>query len=167
MKVSISHDFDVDADTFWNQLFFDDAFNRALYVDALRFPEWKVLENNDRGTEVVRRVRVMPKQEAPAAVQKLLGSSFSYTEEGTFDKNAKRYRFRVVPATMADKVRTEGEMRVESLGPKKCRRSVDVNIDVKIFGVGGMIEGFVAKSTQDSYEQAAAFTRKWIAEKGL
>jgi hypothetical protein len=167
MKVTISHDFNCDPDTFWTKIFFDPEYNRALYKDALQFPEYTVLEERDAGGEVVRRVRVTPKQEAPAAVQKLVGGAFSYVEEGRFDKAGKRYRFRVVPSTLGDKIKSEGELRAEPAGPGKMRRIVEMTIEVKIFGVGGIVEGFVSKSMQESYAQAAAFTNKWIADKGL
>ena len=167
MKVTISHEFNCDADTFWNKVFFDPEFGQAVYKGELGFPQYEVIEDRDEGNERVRRIRVMPKQEAPAAVQKLVGGAFSYVEEGRFDKTTKRYRFRVVPSAMGDKIRTDGELRVETLGPKKIRRLVDMTIEVKIFGIGGMVEGFVSKSTQDSYARAAAFTNRWIAEKNL
>lgn len=167
MKVTISHEFNTDCDTFWDKIFFDPEYNRALYRDGLQFPEYELLEERDVGDHVVRRVRVVPKQDAPAAVQKLVGGRFSYIEEGRFDKKTKHYTFRVVPSAMPDKIRTEGELRCEAVGPKKMRRVIDMNIEVKIFGVGGIVESFVSKSTQDSYAQAATFTNKWIADKGL
>lgn len=167
MKITISHEFSTDPETFWSKIFFDPEYNRTLYLQGLKFPEYELLEEHDNGSEVVRKVRVTPKQEAPAAVQKLVGGRFSYVEEGRFDKTTRRYRFRVVPSTMADKIRAEGELRAEPVGPKTMRRVVDMTIEVKVFGVGGIVEGFVSKSMQESYAQAAAFTNHWIADKGL
>jgi hypothetical protein len=167
MKITISHDFHTDPETFWSKLFLDPEYNRALYKEGLQFPDYEVLEERDTGTEVVRRVRVTPKQEAPAAVQKLVGGRFSYVEEGRYDKASQRYRFRVVPATMADKIKAEGELRAEPAGAGRMRRVVDMTIEVKVFGIGGIVESFVAKSMQDSYAQAATFTNRWIADKGL
>jgi len=167
MKVTISHEFACDPQTFWDKLFFNAEYNQALYKTELQFPQYEVLEEKDEGSSIVRRVRVTPKQEAPAAIQKLVGGAFSYVEEGRFDKAAKRYTFKVVPGTLAEKIRSEGELRAEPVGPKRMRRVVDMTIEVKIFGVGGMVEGFVSKSTQDVYARAAAFTNRWIADKGL
>ena len=167
MKVTYSHIFNCDADTYWTKIFLDPDFNRSLYLDGLKFPEYEILEERDTGNTVVRRCRVLPKQDAPAVIQKAVGGKFSYVEEGTFDKTTKRYRFKVVTASMADKIHTDGEMRVEPAGDKRCKRIMDMNIEVKIFGIGGMVESFVSKSMQDSYDQAAAFTNKWIAEKKL
>lgn len=167
MKATYSHVFNCDADTFWNKIFLDPEYNRALFLEGLKFPEYESLEERDTGTTVIRRCRVRPKQDAPAAIQKIVGGSFSYVEDGTFDKAAKRYRFKVITATMADKIRSEGELRVEPAGDKRVKRIIDMTVEVKIFGIGGMVESFVSKSMQDNYDQAATFTNKWIADKGL
>jgi len=166
MRVTISNDVNTDAETFWSRIFFDPEYNQALYK-SLGFPEAEVLEQRDDGGAIIRRVRVVPKNDAPAPIRKLVGDRFSYVEEGRFDKATKRFQFRVVTSAMADKIKTEGEMRAEVVGPKLMKRVTEMTIDVKIFGIGGMVEGFVSKSTQDSYAQAAAFTNRWIAEKGL
>lgn len=164
MKVTISHEYQTDPKTFWDRVFFDEAYNKALYVEGLGFPEYALLEQSDKGDSIHRRVRVTPRQEAPAAVQKLLGGRFSYVEEGTFDRATQRYRFRVVPATLADKIRAEGELRAEPAGEGRMRRVLEMTVEVKVFGIGGIAEGFVSKSMQDSYAQAAAFTNKWLAQ---
>lgn len=167
MKITISHEFRVDAETFWERCFLDESFNRALYVDSLKFPAYELIESKDEGGKQRRRVRVMPKQDAPAAIQKALGGAFSYVEDGVLDRAANVYRFKVVPATLADKIRSEGEFRLEKTGPKSVRRVVDMTVEVKIFGIGGIAEGFVSKSMQDTYAKAAEFTNKYIADKGL
>jgi hypothetical protein len=167
MKVTISHEFRTDADTFWERCFLDEAFNRALYVDSLHFPAYELIESRMEGDKLHRKVRVTPKQEAPAAIQKILGGAFSYVEQGVFDRAGNVYRFKVLPSSLQDKIRSEGEFRVEKTGPKSIRRVVEMTIEVKIFGVGGVAEGFVSKSMQDTYAKAAEFTNRYIADKGL
>lgn len=167
MKVQLTHEFAVTADTFWRQLFLDAEYNRWLYVEKLRFPEYKVLEQREVDGVVHRKVRISPPQNAPAAVQKVVGDGFSYLELGTLELARGLYRFTTQPSTMPDKVKSGGELRCTDLGPKRCRRSLDFSVEVKLFGVGGIIEGFVAKSTQESYEKAATYTQEWITSKGL
>ena len=167
MKITISHDFNCDPETFWSKIFGNLEFDTALYRDELRFPGFEQLEARTDGDRMTRRCRITPRQDAPAPVQKLLGGQFSYIEEGSFDKKTQRYRFKIVPSSLADKLRIDGEMRSEPMGPGKMKRVAEINIEVKIFGLGGMVEGFVSRSMQDSYAQAAAFTNRWIASKGL
>ena len=167
MKLQIAHEFQCTPETFWQKLFLDAEFNSWLYLEKLRFPEYRVLEEKEQGGNLVRRVSVKPPQNAPAVVQKLVGDGFSYVEAGTFDRAKQTYRFHVEPSAMGDKIRTEGEMRCLPLGDARCRRTLDMTIAVKVFGVGGIVEGFIAKSTQDSYEQAAKYTAEWLKLKGL
>ena len=46
-----------------------------------------------------------------------LGDRLAYTEEGSFDKKAKRYSFKVTPSTMADKTKISGELWCEKHTP--------------------------------------------------
>lgn len=167
MRVTITHEFKTDVDTFWDRCFLDEAFNKALYVDSLKFPTYELIESRTEGSKLHLRKRCMPKQDAPAPVQKLLGGAFSYIEDGVLDRALGVYRFKVLPNTLADKIKSEGEFRIEKTGPKSVRRTVDMTIEVKVFGVGGIAEGFVSKSMQDTYARAAEFTNRYIAEKGL
>ncbi len=167
MKVNITHEFRTDAETFWDRCFLDEAFNKALYVDHLKFVEYELISSQAEGTKLHRKVRCTPKQDAPAPVQKLLGGAFSYIEDGVLDRASGIYRFKVLPGTLADKIRSEGDFRIEKTGPKSIRRTVDMVIEVKVFGIGGIAEGFVSKSMQDTYAKAAEFTNRYITTHGL
>ena len=167
MKITISHEFAVDAETFWARCFLDESFNRALYVESLRFPVYEVLEAREEGPLVHRKVRVAPKADAPAAVEKMLGGAFSYIEQGALDRAANAYRFKILPSTMQDKIRAEGVFRLEKTGPKLVRRVVELTIEVKVFGIGGLAEGFVSRAMQDTYGRAAEFTARYLREQGL
>jgi len=163
--VVIAHEFTTDVDTFLAKIFFDHEFNRQLYLVQLGFPEWLILNETDNGSEIVRQVKVSPKQDAPGPVQKLLGDRFSYIEDGKFDKATKQYRFKITPSSMAERINTSGVMRIETIQPKRIRRVIELDIEVKIFGVGGMIESYTAKATKESYDKTATFTQKWLTER--
>ena len=167
MKVNITHEFRTDAETFWDRCFLDESFNKALYVNHLRFVEYELISSQVEGAKLHRKVRCTPKQDAPGPVQKLLGGAFSYIEDGVLDRAAGIYRFKVLPGALPDKIRSEGEFRIEKTGPKSVRRTVDMVIEVKVFGIGGIAEGFVSKSMQDTYAKAAEFTNRYIATHGL
>ena len=59
-----------------------------------------------------------------------------------------------------------GTFWVEPRGDKKIERICECEVQVKIFGVGGVVESFIEKTTRESYEKTAAFTNRWLAEKG-
>jgi len=159
---TMQHDLSCSKERFW-KLFFDKDFNQKLFA-ALDFVEWTLLEQREEETQIVRRVKAIPKMEAPGPVMKLLGSSFGYTEESRFDKKTEVQRFVITPTTLADKMKNEGSVRIEELGENKCRRNVEVLAEAKIFGVGGMIESSLEKSFRTGWGKSAAFINDWVAK---
>jgi len=164
-EVTVRHELDCDEDTFWFGCTFNEEFNRALYLGTLKFPGYEG-ENVDRGDTVTRKVTVDPPVAGfPAPVRKVLGDRFAYVEEGTFDKATKRYRFKVTPSTAADKTSTVGELWCEKLGDKKIARYAKINVSVKIFAIGGLVEDKIASDLRANYDAAAAFANDWVKRK--
>jgi hypothetical protein len=147
---------------------FDAEFNKKLYIEALQFPVWKLLESKDDDAKLWRRVQVDPPiGNMPGALKKVIGDKLSYVEEGTFDKKAKRYSFKVVPSTMTDKTKVLGEMWVEKVAEKKITRFTKISVEVKIFMVGGLVEDRILADLRASYEKGTSFTNQYIKENGL
>jgi hypothetical protein len=166
--VRIVHEFPCDEDTFWQRCFFDEEYNRKLYLGALAFSEWRIAKQDDRGDTYVRSIETSPKLEnVPGPMKKIIGDRLSYLENGTFDRKEKRYRFHIVPSTMPDKTRIDGAMYCERVGEGRIRRVVEVHVEVKIFAIGGMIEDKIAADLRSNYDKAATFTKTWLADKKL
>jgi hypothetical protein len=162
---TIHDSFSVDAETWWEKVFFSAEYNRALYFDGLRFKGYDILTlEKDAAGIWTRRVRTEPAVDAPAAVRKIVGDSISYEETGRMDPTTTRLRFTVVPSKLADKFESKGEVWVEPRGDQRIDRYVTTELNVKVFGVGKMIESFIEKTTRDNYQKAAVFTTRWIAE---
>jgi hypothetical protein len=167
-EVTLRHEIETDEDTFWSKLVFDKEFNEKLYVEALRFPRWQLLEMHEDEAKITRRVQVEPPlRDLPAAVKKAIGDRLAYTEEGTFDKKTKRYSFKVTPSTMADKTKVSGELWTENIGNKKIRRMCRISVEVKVFVVGSMIEDRILADLRSSYDDSTTFTNQYIRDKGL
>jgi hypothetical protein len=163
-KLHMDHEIRCDETTFW-KVFVDKEFNERLYKDALGFPEFTVIEQHDSETEYKRKASGTPKMNAPAVVQKLLGSNFKYMEEGRLDKKTGLWTFKIIPSTLADKMKTEGTVKLEKAGEGKVRRIVDITIEAKVFGLGGILEGTAEKQFKDGWEKSAEFMNKWVADK--
>lgn len=159
---SMTHELSCTCDRFW-ELFFDREFSKGMFA-ALEFPQWEIIEQREDDKELVRVVRATPKLDAPAPVAKVLGSGFSYTEEGRFDKATKTFRFVIKPSTLADKLRNEGTVRCEPLEGDRCRRVVDVIAEAKIFGIGGMLESTTEKSFRKGWGDGADYINRWLKE---
>jgi hypothetical protein len=162
--ITLRDPFECDEDTFWGSVFFETDYNRRLYTEALGFGGYTLLADDLRAGERIRRMRCEPRLEMPAAVRRVLGDALSYTEEGRFDPKARRWHWRVVLSRLADKIRIEGDVRCEPAGAGRLTRTSDIDVGVDLFGVGGLIEGFVEKSVRDSYARATAFTRAYIRD---
>ena len=168
MRYTIRHTFNTDADTFWGKIFFDPDYNETLFLKHLGFSSYKLLElDTQPDGSVTRRVECSPKVEIPAAVKKVIGDSASYVETGRFDPKTRRFSVEVQPRVAADRIKTKVAMWVEPRGHKKIERVVEVDSTVKVFGVGAIVEKLIEQQTRASYDSAAAFTNRWIAEKGL
>jgi hypothetical protein len=168
MQFTVKHNLETDSDTFWDKIFFDDEYNRSLFLDYLRFSDYRVLslEREDNGT-IRRRLEIAPRVEIPKAIKKVLGDSANYVEEGSFDPIAKKWNFVVIPHVASNKIKTRGELWVEARGEKRVERICVINTEVKVFGIGRLVEEIIEKQTRSSYDQAAVFTNKWIRDKGF
>ncbi|MFO0679639.1 MAG: DUF2505 family protein [Polyangiaceae bacterium] len=165
-EITIRHELDCDEDTFWKCVF-DDEYNRRLYLERLQFPGYKILEQKDEATSILRKVHIDPPVAGlPGPVKKLVGDRLSYVEEGTFDKAKKRYTFTVRPSTLAEKTSTKGDLWTEKLGDKRVARLAKVTVEVKVFAVGGLVEDKIIGDLRASYEAAARFTNEYVKEKG-
>lgn len=167
MKFTVRHVFDTSVDNYWNEIFFDQDYNARLYREALGFKGFDLLElTGEKGGRRTRRMRTEPASDAPAVVKKLIGDSLTYTESGTYDPATGIWTYDIVTSKLADKIRIGGRLWAEPKGTK-CERVAEINIEVKILGVGGVVEKFIEKTTRESYERATKFTNEFIREKGL
>lgn len=162
-KFTVKHEINCNADTFW-KIFFDKEFNETLFLKELGFPQYKILDARETDTQVIRKISGQPKMNLPGPVAKIMGSGFSYTEEGSWDKNTKVWRWKMTPSTLADKMRNEGTMRIEPIGENRVRRIADIDIEAKIFGVGGLIESSAEKELRNGWDHSAVFMNKWLAD---
>jgi hypothetical protein len=167
-EITLRNEINTDEDTYWKTCVFDAAFNKALYVDALKFPEWRLLDSKDDDASLWRRVQVDPPVgNMPGPMKKVIGDRLSYIEEGTFNKKTRRYSFKVTPSTLSEKTKVTGEMWVEKIGEKKVARFTKIFVEVKVFMVGGMVEDRILADLRNSYDTGTSFTNQYIAEHGL
>lgn len=167
-SIRVEHTFACSEDTFWDKVFFDEEYNRRMYLEALRFPYWRELSSEDRGDHVLRVVEVEPSLgDLPAALQKVVGEGLRYKEEGRFDKASRHYGIRIVPSRLADKIQVDGELFTQSAGEGQVKRIFTCAVSVKIFGVGAMLEKRLVSDLKRSYDIGAQFTVDFLKEKGL
>jgi hypothetical protein len=159
--------FELSAETYWKQLCLNLAYQERLYKEALHCTRMEVLE--DAGTfetGVVRRLRFIKPIEAPAAITKVVGSEVHIDQQSEFDARTQRWTYRLVPSIMSDRIDIRGVMHIEQSGTGIDQITVNA-LSCRMFGLGALIEPFMARSTEEGHTDAAAFTRKYIAEHRL
>ena len=165
--VTIRHEINTDEDTYWSKIVFDEAFNKAMYVDHLGI-KWTLQDQKEDDAKITRKVHVEPPVgNLPGPVKKVIGDKLAYTEEGTFDKKTKRYTFKVHPSAMAEKTKISGEMWTEKVGEKKVARIAKMHVEVKVMLVGGMVEERIISDLRQSYDKGTTFTNDYIKKHGL
>lgn len=166
--LTLKHIFDTDEETFWPKVFFSADYNRRLYLEVLKYNRWELVDQHEEAGGVIVRTAIMdPAFDVPKLLKKAIGDNVAYTESGRYDPATKRWRYTITPNRMAERMTTRGEYWVESRGEKKIERICTVDLEAKIFGIGGMLESFIEKQTREAYETTARFTNQYIRENGL
>ena len=163
------HTFNCSEETFWTKIFFDEDYNRRLFVDRLKFSVWRVVKHEDRGNLVERVIEAAPPiGDLPGPLKAVVGDNAGYQEKSVLDRAARRYTTTVVPNRLADKINVKVEISTVADGPNRCRRIARGSVNVKMmFPVGGLLEKKMIGDLEKSYAKSADFTNEFIAEKGL
>jgi hypothetical protein len=163
MKFKAEHTFrGIDLPTY-EKLYFDEPFNMALCKATGLDRSLEKLDT--QGQNVVRAVKVSPQREIPAPVAKALGGAkLEYVEHMDYERGKYLGRWRTEPFVLKDKILSSGTVQFSAV-PGGVRRTVEGDVTVKIFGLGGIIERFVVSDVEKSYAKAAEFTQSWIDAK--
>jgi len=163
MQTTLRDRFAIGKDAFWRDVFFHRPFVERLYREALGAESFEIVsETGDLASGIARRLRFSQKVDAPAPVRKLFGETTSMEEEGRFDPASGTWTFHMVPGTMPDKVAIRGKTWLEPEGTDAVTRVTELTFTVSIFAVGGLVEKYVAKETQESMAKQARFIRDYL-----
>lgn len=161
VKLELLHDIECSESSFW-KAYFDEALTRRLFLEGLGFRDYVVKSQTEDEKTIVRTVSVEPTLALPGPLVKLLGSQFRYTEEGTFEKATKSFRWKLVPSTLADKIRVDGVMTTTALGDQRTKRRVELVVSADVFMLGRLIEETFAKQLTDGWAKGASVQNQWL-----
>ena len=164
MKKTIKHRFAVSKKAFWDSVYFNEDYTKGLFLEGMNCESFEVLSQlGSIETRLERQIKSTPRVDMPKALKKVLGDAVSYTESGTFDSNTGRYTFSVATSSLPDKIKISGIYWVEEVGDNEVERVCELTFEVKVFGVGKLVEQFIAQSYVENQQNADAFTAAWIA----
>ncbi|MCP4498731.1 MAG: DUF2505 family protein [Deltaproteobacteria bacterium] len=146
------------------EVYFSEEVNEEA-AKCLGLKERKLVEKveNEDGT-IGRRVKMSLSLQLPKAIQKILsGAPIEYFEVSTYDPKDQRIEYRVESAA-DDVVKVSGTITFIKTGTGVVRR-IDGTVEVKIFGVGGLIERFIDKEVGKAYAKVAVVMQAAIDDK--
>ena len=155
-KFTLTHEIGGDQDAFWSA-FFDSSITEKLYLETLAVKAFNILEKSETDTQILRKLYIQPQMDVPTPVAKLRGQNYSIVEEGVFDKSTKIWRWKQIPSTRSDTIRTEGTIRIEPIVDGKVRRILEVTLEAKVYGVGGLIESSSEKAFREEADRTAIY----------
>jgi hypothetical protein len=159
--------FAVSSETYWRDLCLSLEYQERLYTEALGCTRMEVVQlDGSLESGQKRRLRFQKKVEAPLAVRKLVGDTVSLEEVSEWNAAEQRWSYRMIPAVIGDRVEIRGALHLDE-NQGGIEQISTCTVSCKIFGVGSVLEHFVAKSSHEANVNKAAFTRKYIADRGL
>ncbi len=138
------------------ELMFDPDFSQRLNREGMAVDAYEILERDVSGPTWRLRARVTPKDNMPGFLKKLIGASFSYEEVLTHQAGSDRASATMIPSAMRDKTRLSYEVRVTPDGDA-CKRAMDWEVEIKVFGLGGQIEKFALSEIERGMEASARY----------
>jgi len=155
----LRHELACSAETYWACVL-DPEYAARLFVGELGFVRYDVLEQRDRVSNVLRRVRAEPShKDVPGMLHSMLG----YIEESDLDRRRSLYNFRTINEARPGSVDVRGFIHAQPLHASRCVRTCEIHINVKALGLGGWVERRMAEDLTKSYGVSARFTDWWVA----
>lgn len=139
------------------ELTFDVDFMRRLNVESMKVQKYENLARDVSGPSWTMKNRVMPQDNMPGFIKKIVGGGFYYEETVTHQQGSDTVRSTMTPNVMGDKLRMGYTMRVRPAGDNACIRVMEWEVEVKIMLVGGQIEKFASGEIERGTDSSAAF----------
>ncbi len=166
-KIFVEHIFDVPRDTFVQEFFFGEEFNRSAHAH-MRFKRRQVLEDHDEERRRAMRIEYVTSEKLPWVARKLFGhADVGWIEELNYCKRSHQANITMIGHILADRIRSNGVMTFHEHPGGRTRRTFDIDVHVAVPAVGRAIEKKMLGDTRKNFDLMAAFTRCWIRDRRL
>jgi hypothetical protein len=124
------------------------------------------LERETADHLVRRRLRIAVCRNLPDWVCKI-ATELLGTDEMVYDEiqdirlDAFELRWSIEPPVLRDKIHGSGRLWLTPIDANHCMQSIEGEILVKIFGVGGKLEDVIVQEIRDSNENLAEVVARW------
>jgi len=142
MKFTVREQINCDPVTFW-KVFATEDFVQAAGNTSGALETETVAQDGAPPSAFSRTVRTVRPVDVPGPAKKILGETQTMVETGTFDPESGTWCYTVKSGTMADKVTISGVQSVEERADGTVDKVNELDVTVKIFGVGAMVEKLI------------------------
>ena len=142
------------------EIFFDPAFAQAM-KSAAGTKSLEVLERDDDGARVRRRMRIVPERGVPAPFRAMVRGEIAIVEESVFDRAALCVTWRSVPTVLTEKLELSGTTTFRAV-ESGVERRIAGEVRVRVAGVGAMIERMLVSDLTAAQGRIARFAQEWI-----
>ena len=170
MDIHIKNEIPISAKELWQTLHTPefDAFIAREY----EFKEYTELEKQVSGNLIHRRVRITTGTDLSyiplGLAHKILGGNEIIYEE-IQDKYLDRYEMHwenkwIEPSSFKDKICVSGVLRLIPIDEGRCDRIREMNIAIRIFGIGKILEAIAAEQAKKTSRKFSQVVAKWKSE---
>ena len=155
MKVSTTEVFRCPVEKYFEEYFNPEGRHRRVVgAGGVSFTAKEVRRE---APEWTMRAELVEKLNAPAAIRKLFGETNRFEEESRWVVGTRMIEVKVRPDRMRDKLSIQMRYQMESLADGTCRVTLEMDIQARIFGIGGLVEKMAAKEMPHAFSKDAAF----------
>jgi hypothetical protein len=164
MYFTIEHTIPLSRDDYW-KILHDPEFE-AFQAKELKLKTYKEISRVEKGDVVLRRVRVQPEVHLPSTVEKIVAkyipiSDLGYEEEQEKHVHDFYLKFRIHPPILPDKIKIAGVFSLKELDAQSCLRLLEGEIEIQLFGVGGIVERFIVEELKKTYDKIPSVVAHW------
>lgn len=154
MKFTVREKINCSAAEFW-ETFASDEYVHAATKAAGSLSCEVVDHDGAPPAAFSRTVQMVNPVDAPGPAKKLLGDTQTVTDSGAYDPAGGRWTYTVRPSTMGDKIKIRGTITLEERADGTVDKVNELDVSVKIFGLGTMIEKVIEAQTRRSESRNA------------
>lgn len=142
-------------------VYYSEAFNNEV-VAAVNLKERTIREQQTLPDGKERmRTYIVPRVDLPGVISKLVGDTMIAYEELTIYDPATRHATVDVSSAGGDLIKVHATSQFTEQ-PDGIHTHIEIQVDVKIFGIGGMIERFIAAETKKRYDTVELTLQKFV-----
>ncbi len=145
------------------EAYFDPVGRQKREVDGLGGLSWTVVSNTQDQGERRLIADFTQRLDAPGPIRKLIGETTAFQEESWWREGSDVIDIVIRPQKMAKKLSIQGQYRVQGLEDGTSRVTFELEVQARIFGIGGLVEKMALKEAPDTFAKDAQYFNEHLA----